>query len=86
MMKKIDKLRMSRYAMVWGMLFSALWLFAVAPLQAQTEQDKVLAEQGTKTQVHQEAKKIFVNMPDSLSPLLTAVNRCLLYTSPSPRD
>ena len=75
MMKKIDKLRMSRYAMVWGMLFSALWLFAVAPLQAQTEQDKVLAEQGTKTQVHQEAKKIFVNMPDSLSPLLTAVNR-----------
>ena len=31
MMKKIDKLRMSRYAMVWGMLFSALWLFAVAP-------------------------------------------------------
>ena len=41
MMKKIDKLRMSRYAMVWGMLFSALWLFAVAPLQAQTEQDKL---------------------------------------------
>ena len=28
MMKKIDKLRMSRYAMVWGMLFSALWLVA----------------------------------------------------------
>ena len=53
MMKMIDKLSMSRYAMVWGMLFSVLGLFAVAPLQAQTEQDKVLAEQGTKTQVHQ---------------------------------
>lgn len=61
--------------MVWGCYFRLCGLFAVAPLQLRRIVDKVLAEQGTKTQVHQEAKKIFVNMPDSLSPLLTAVNR-----------